>query len=392
MIKLVFLSFIISFQTYSQGNRITIGEKKIIRSEILNEKRTLWIHVPKGFYANKNRSQKYPVIYLLDGDSHFSSIVGLNEFLSESNGNTLMPEMIIVGILNTDRNRDLTPTHISEDLPFMDSISCVNTGGGEKFTDFLEHELIPYINSNYPTTTYKMLIGHSLGGLTVVSTFLNHSELFNAYISIDPSLWWDNQKFVKDAAVKLKSLNLENKSFYLGIANTMDQMIDSSEIKKDTSRWSFHMRSIFEFDQLMKNNHSKIKYNSSYYPGDSHISSPMISEYDAFRFFFKDYEIKYSNADELNFNQETIQRLENHYRNLEKLFGYEVLPPEDMVNNWAYYTLSLDNFEEALYLFELNCKNYPNSKDAFVHLGDFYAKRGDLELAKLTYKKAKKKK
>jgi predicted alpha/beta superfamily hydrolase len=120
------------------------------------------------FSGNKDTSSRYPVVYLLDADAHFESVVGMIRQLSEINGNTNCPAMIVVAIPNTDRTRDLTPTHIVSDLPNMYSNFSKNTGGGENFVAFMEKELMPHIDSVYPTQPYRLLIGHSFGGLTVI--------------------------------------------------------------------------------------------------------------------------------------------------------------------------------------------------------------------------------
>ncbi|HEX3386461.1 MAG TPA: alpha/beta hydrolase-fold protein, partial [Mucilaginibacter sp.] len=92
---------------------------------------------------------------------------------------------------NTNRMRDLTPTNVPPDK---------SSGGGEKFTDFIKTELMPHIDSIYPTASYKMLIGHSLGGLMAINTLINHPEMFNAYVAIDPSMWWDDRKLLNRRA------------------------------------------------------------------------------------------------------------------------------------------------------------------------------------------------
>jgi predicted alpha/beta superfamily hydrolase len=124
-------------------------------------------------------------------------MVGLMHQLSQVNGNTICPEMIVVGTPNTDRTKDLTPTYVDSDPPFMDTIFAKTSGGGEEFVSFIKNELIPHIDSKYPTQPYKMLIGHSFGGLTVVNILMNHTKLFNSYICIDPSKWWDKMNFLK---------------------------------------------------------------------------------------------------------------------------------------------------------------------------------------------------
>jgi predicted alpha/beta superfamily hydrolase len=159
MIKHVtlFLIFLISLGSASaqSDNKIIVGKIVQIQSKILGEKRTLWIYTPDLNSSFRDTSKHYPVIYLLDGDTNFESLVGVVKNLSQVNGNSVIPEMIIVGILNTDRARDLTPTHISSDPPYFDSASSVKTGGGQKFISFIEKELIPYIDSSYSTSLIK---------------------------------------------------------------------------------------------------------------------------------------------------------------------------------------------------------------------------------------------
>src|SRR6201999_1400890 len=95
------------------------------------------------------------------------------------------------------------------------------TGGGENFTAFIEKELMPHIDSLYPTAPYRILIGHSLGGLMVINTMVNHPNLFSAYIAIDPSMWWDDRKLLQQTATVLTREKFTGKTLFLAIANTM---------------------------------------------------------------------------------------------------------------------------------------------------------------------------
>jgi predicted alpha/beta superfamily hydrolase len=152
---ILFLTFYLPATfTFSQGKvdkeNIVIGKIDSIQSNILGENRKIWVHVPDG---GANSKERFPVVYVLDGDGHFSSVVGMIQQLSTINGNTMCPKMIIVGIPNTDRTRDLTPTHIDADPPFMDSTFSKTSGGGENFIAFMEKELMPHIDAKYPTDT-----------------------------------------------------------------------------------------------------------------------------------------------------------------------------------------------------------------------------------------------
>src|SRR4051812_31116191 len=110
------LSAIITFTAQSQNdNKIVIGKIDSVYSKTLAEQRKIWIYTPDMTSGAAN--QRWPVVYLLDGDGHFASVVGMIQQMSQVNGNNVYPEMIVVAIPNTDRTRDLTPTHIASDLP-----------------------------------------------------------------------------------------------------------------------------------------------------------------------------------------------------------------------------------------------------------------------------------
>ena len=163
MIKSILLPAfcLLAHLTFSQGKvdkaNIVIGHTDSLQSGILGEQRKIWVHVPEG---SPNSKDRYPVVYVLDGDGHFSSVVGMIQQLS-TGGNSNVPKMMVVAIPNTDRTRDLTPTHIDAEPPFMDSASSKTSGGGENFIAFMEKELMPHIEAKYPAAPYKILIGHS---------------------------------------------------------------------------------------------------------------------------------------------------------------------------------------------------------------------------------------
>jgi predicted alpha/beta superfamily hydrolase len=107
----LFLFCLTSIAAYAQdvvGNAILLGHTDSIRSIILNEKRTFWVRLPAGANNPNNAGLRYPVVYVLDGSEHFASVSGIIQYLSEANGNMICPDMIVVGINNTDRTRDLT--------------------------------------------------------------------------------------------------------------------------------------------------------------------------------------------------------------------------------------------------------------------------------------------
>ncbi|MEK8179840.1 alpha/beta hydrolase-fold protein [Flavobacterium buctense] len=381
------LLIIIPLVTMAQtDNKITIGAIEKIQSKILNEDRELRIYVPNGNSAQIFSKQKYPVLYLLDGEAHFNSVVGMMEQLS---ANTIMPEMIIVGISNTSRMRDLSPTQVEVDLPMLDAEAAKNTGGNANLFAFMEKELFPYIEKKYQTAPYRMLIGHSLGGLTVINAMVNYTSLFNAYVAIDPSMWWDKMKFLKDCKVKLAQNKFDKIDLYLGIANTLDPNMTIETVEKDTTKNSDHIRSILALDKHLKANaQNQLNYKSKYYPDDSHNSLPLIAEYDAFRFFFGFFKLDLTMEDFMSEGLSFPQKIEKHFENVSTKMGYTIPPSEGIVNSLGYEVLGQKKFNQAEYFFKMNVKNYPESFNVYDSLGDYYVAIADKPNAIINFKKA----
>ncbi len=183
-----------------------------IQSVQLHEKRILNIYLPDGY--NKNDTVRYPVIYLLDGsaDEDFIHIVGLVQFNSFPWINRV-PKSIVVGIANVDRKRDFTyPTTVEEDKKRFPT-----AGHSDNFIAFLEKELQPFIEKKYKTTTAKTIIGESLGGLLATEILLKKPTLFNKYIIISPSLWWDNGSLLNQPSDILLGNFSQQTDIYIGV-------------------------------------------------------------------------------------------------------------------------------------------------------------------------------
>ena len=387
-----FISFIISILITTNAwcqrdNKIVIGSIDSIYSKVLNEQRKIWISLPSSYGRGLNAAKKYPVIYLLDGDGHFQSVAALLKQFS-TNGNSLSPEMIIVGITNTNRTRDLTPTHYSLGPDGKPMPGLGSSGGGEKFTAFIEHELIPYIDSLYPAAPYRMLIGHSLGGLLVMNTFVNHRELFNAYVAIDPSMWWDNKRLLKQTNMILNQQSFDGRSLFLAVANTMEDGMDTSQVKNDTSGNTLHIRSNLELAEMLsqpKNNHLNRSW--KYYKDETHNTVSFLAEYDAIRWVFKDYALNIpgNNVGSEAFNVDYVSR---HYDSVSRFMGYKILPDEQTVNFIGYQLMSEGKMNKASHFFQLNMTNFPTSFNVYDSMGDFFRETGNLKRAIELYSKA----
>lgn len=356
------------------------GDIVTVNSKILNENRIVWVYKPDNIDSKENT--KCPVIYVLDGENHFRSVVAMVEYLSEAN---IIPQMIVVGILHPNRMKDLTPT--IEDT--IGDSAGKNSGGGEKLISFIKNELFTDIESKYPAAPYRILMGHSVGGLTVINTLVHHKELFNAYVSIDASLWWDKQKLLKESKTVLAADNYAGKKLFLAIANRMEKGVDIIAVEKDTTENTELIRYNLQLIKSLKDNQqNKLYFDHKYYPNDNHRSVSFIAEYDALRFIFDYYkfEIYGSYLENQNIRLDTL--LDAHYKNASKQLGYNIKPAEELVNGLAYYTLKTKQFAKSEYLFKMNVANYPKSANAFDSLGDFYNDRGDKANAMKCYKQA----
>ena len=385
----LFFCFILYTGAAQNGSSMKIGTIDSIHSKILNENRKIWVYLPDSWRQEDFAKVKYPVVYLLDGDQHFYSVASMIQELSSVNGNSVCPEMIVVGIPNTDRTRDLTPTHVDFD-PMMNGMGSMTTsGGGEQFITFIKKELIPYIDSAYPTLPYRTIIGHSFGGLTVINTLIHHKELFTAYVAIDPSMWWDRKNLLAEVGHILTKEDYKGKCLFLGIANTMRRGMKIANAKKDTSLRTLHIRSILSLNELLqKNRGNGLLYDSKYYIHDDHASVPLIATYDALHSIFKFYDFKLDPEPFLNISMKIIAKLEKHFQDISKYFGFPYHVPEAMTNHLGYSALSQKKLTEAEYLFKTNVANYPTSFNVYDSMGDFYVETGEKQKAVENYIKA----
>jgi hypothetical protein len=361
-----------------ENNPFTTGFEKYSPSEILGEQRKVWIHIPNVNGGNENTGKgRYPVIYLLDGDANFNTVVSITEFMSNAG---LCPPMIVVGILHPARMTDLT-FGTDKETPGI-------VGNGEKFMLYMEKELMPYIESNYPTAPYKIFIGHSVGGLAVVNTLIHQPNLFSAYVSLDGALWWNNQQIVTDAKMVLSTQNYKGKTLFMALANRMERGMDTLQVQKDTTEGTELIRSNLEFiKDISKNKTNQLRFKHVFYENDDHSSVRMIGEYDALRFIFDYYKLKIYNSElgDPDFKLDSL--LVTHYNTVSEQIGYPVKPDENQVNSLGYYMLSQKQFSKSEALFKLNIANYPETANCYDGLGDLYLAKGDKAKAIESFKK-----
>jgi predicted alpha/beta superfamily hydrolase len=371
----------------SHSAPINIGHVDTVYSTILNEKRPLLIYCPPHdtVYFSK---PAYPVLYVFDGDGNFAFLQSMILKLSANNGNSILPEMIIVGIANTRGNRDKDLT------PVADTTFDKRSGGGEQFTAFLEKELIPYIDKNYPTAPYRTLVGHSLGGLMAINTLMHHAGLFNAYIAIDPSMSFASHAVLKQTEAILKEHDFKGRSLFVAIANTMPTGMDTLRVRKDTAYINLHIRAILKLiDNLKAHPSNNLKWAFKYYPDDNHFSVPPIAEYDGLRFIFDGYQFPHDQPVPAFFDKthsaDSLKKLiVTHYQLLSREMGYVVRPSESMMNMLGYSFLQQKDYERSRMFFQLNMDYYPQSFNVYDSMGDNYLAVNEKDKAIAYFKKA----
>ncbi|MBT8316935.1 MAG: esterase [Lutibacter sp.] len=370
--SIVFL-FITSFQIISsQNNEIKLSITDSIYSETLNESKNIWVQLPENY--NPESNEMYPVVYLLDGFSLRNNLETVyNNYLGH-----YLPDMILIGVSNSkNRMRDLTTSQIK-----MRRGAEMNkaTGGADKFTQFIEKELIPYVDSKFHTTPYRTLIGHSYGGLFTVNILINHAHLFNNYIAIDPSLDWDNQKLLKQAKTKLSTESFKGKSLFVSLAaeqlHMWNEKVTIDNIMEDTSEFSLFGRSIIEFSNFAAaQKQNGLNFSWKVYPEDLHGTVPLPSMMDGMVFLFNWFQFK--NPPKYNNPETSVEELEKLLNEQEKIytenFGY-AFPPmiEELFIGYGYMNMQMGDNKKAKLFFEKGVKYYPNSPNSYESMADYY--------------------
>jgi predicted alpha/beta superfamily hydrolase len=340
-----------------------IPQKLTLHSNILNEDRVVWVRTPHNY---DKTAGPFPVLYLADGPSHINLIGSTMDFLAEGDR---MPPLIIVGIANTDRTRDMTPSH-SDEKASDGSIAYPSSGGADHFIDFIQNELMPEIERRYRVASYKIFVGHSLGALLAVHILITRPDMFQAYIAASPSLWWDNQHTLHQAQDFFAAHAELNKVLFFDLGNENPQMHNGFDALQKTLT-----------DKTPKDFHWK----SVVYADENHGSSVLRGYYDGLREVFSDWPIP---LDPNGMPIGGLQGLETHSRELSARYGYEIRPAEGAMNNLGYQLLGNKKIAEAIVVFQRNVELYHASANVYDSLGDGYEADGKLELATKNVQKA----
>jgi len=202
---------------------LVIGETFTLQSKALGETRRINVYRPQPWGLDPKTP--LPVLYMPDGGigEDFLHVAGLVQVLT---GNGSMRPFLLVGIENTERRRDMTgPSNVAEDRKIAPRI-----GGSAAYRDFLRDELMPQIRQRYATTDERALIGESLAGLFVIETLLQEPALFNSYIALDPSLWWNHGALLSGAGKQLPSVARSGARLFLASSGQPELAASSARL------------------------------------------------------------------------------------------------------------------------------------------------------------------
>jgi len=328
-----------------------IGKAIKIRSEVLNEERTLLINLPDDYDVSQRR---YPVLFLLDGDAHFHHVTGIVHFFTTRN---MIPPLIVIALPNIDRTRDFSPTTIDQ---------RPTSGGADKFLEFFQEELIPYVDSHYRTHPYRIIVGHSLGGVFAIYALLTHQDVFNAYIAISPSLGYDNDLILKKAPAILEKSPELKKFLFMTVGNEPR-----------------YIPRLEAFSKILEEKAPKcLEWKYTYMEKEDHVSVTHRSIYDGLEALYFDWRVSASLI------QKGLDGIQEHYKSMSEKFGYEIPVLPRVYNLLGYDLIKKKKIDDAIEVFELCINDYPLYWYAYSNLGYCHMLEGNKELAIKNLEKA----
>lgn len=207
------LAFLLVCSVSAAGD-LTIGQRDSVHSDILGQQRDFLVYLPPSYYSAPERA--FPVLYIVDGAYNFRYVSGLLEL--EGAISERIPQMILIAL-----SGEGSKTYSHNSKPALEGVQ--DKGNAEAMARFIAEELMPWVDANYRSANFNILAGHSIGGLFVVNTALNHPELFDRYIAISPALWWQGHALNRVAKSKVDGDFAT--TMYLSVGQQRNMGVDS---------------------------------------------------------------------------------------------------------------------------------------------------------------------
>jgi predicted alpha/beta superfamily hydrolase/TolA-binding protein len=357
----LFIVFLLITFFYSEQNLcfaqqdnddIVIGKYRVFHSDILNEDRLLFIHLPRGYHDTQ---LSYPVLYLLYVDiyNYYLDAAMITEKLG---GTGEMPRMIIIGVVNTNRYRDLLPVRTRDRR---------EGGGADNFLKLLEQELIPFIEKNYRTKNFRILAGPQAAAIFSLYTVITKPKLFNAVIAENPFMSPENAAFLFPKAEAFFKKTKTLKGFYY--------------IKCEKNERSQDLEYAKNLDKLIQARPPQgFRFQVEFREPSGYFISPLPFS-KALRSLFASFKLPD------NFQTNSLDDLLGFYQNRSEEYGFKVDPPDLTLTFEGNKLRRRGNAQEAIKTFEYMLKLYPKSLNALFQLGESYRGMGNFEKARQYY-------
>lgn len=341
LVSLCFFTALISPSSAQENsNPIVIGEEVKIFSDTLNEERTILVGKPASYDQG---DESYPIMIVLDGGSHFHYTTGMTNYLAN---NQFIPELLVIAVQNTDRNRDLTPpSQVQSEIDRLPT-----HGGAANFQTFIADELLPWVDENYRTRPYKILVGHSFGGLFAINSLVTRPDIFDAYIAISPSLQWNDQRLVDRAETFFDNTEELDVSLFMTVGNEGNGLLGG--VRKLSG-------------VLDEKSPSGFDWHFEHMPMETHGSVPQRSTYQGLEFVFANWYMR--NPDEF-YSKYGMEAVERFYAIGDEKYGYERGLPASTVQNIVAQLANSGQVDEAteLLLRHSETAQYPAGFYEFV--------------------------
>ncbi|MBG6129017.1 putative alpha/beta superfamily hydrolase [Aquimarina sp. EL_43] len=330
-----------------------------IDSEYFKEQREIKVHLPKKV----DTTERLPVIYVFDAQwsPFFKLTTSIIDYLIEIKE---LPKSIVVGVNSNKRQYELTPEPVNEDWKIP------SLGGAKFLENHLTHEVIPMIDRLYHPAPFRTAIGHSLGGTFVLNSIVDNPKLFNAYIAISPNLQIDDEEIVLKIQRNIDKIKKLNKFVFTTIGNKGKPDID-------------FLPSVKKLDALLQDHNSKtFSWQFSVYDGFTHATIPTESIHRGILEVSKKWEISEEQKEKMLNTGNVLTNFDNFYKNLSNWTGYTNIPSFDDVYDFGYFLEKKEMYAEAVALYKLELKNYPQKSQLYNKIGENLVKTKNDKQAK----------
>ena len=353
------------FVSHAQKS-INSVEVATIASTFLNESRDIWIGLPTNYDTTKS----YPTLYVLDAEWWFDITYALTKELHDNQAST--PEMIVIGIPQIDRK------HRKLNMTFSDSKNNAmalpdtrlswdksQTGGGPDFLNYIEKEVVTYIDSTYSTNNFNSMVGHSLGGYFCAYA-LTIQTSFSSLFIFDASIWYNSG----DALKKIKNKLSQDINTNVFISSGL--MIDGPQ-----DMIANHLEKIDSLKLLLQTYHN-INLHTKTYPNKQHLSMYMYSVIDGLNTIFDHYDYGFIKMED----KITLHTYLEHYKQLSDRLGFEIAPPMDGIRRIAYVNSVQKNWQNALDAYLICYPKYKNDININQEIANCYKNLGNKKNSK----------